>query len=167
MTFSLVLEEVSLSSVKVDFSEGFKQIRKFSSLGTSMAAEVLKEEVVKEISEGRSPVKRAGGRFRAYSASYKKAIDKGRYNQFNKRKRPVNLRLSGKLLESIYTEPISKTKFRLGFRDSLAKIHNSLGAGKSKVVRRMLPTKQGETFTDNILFEVGTRLRRIAKRVFR
>jgi hypothetical protein len=167
MTFCLVLEEVYLSSVKVDFSEGFRQIKKFSGLGTAMAEDFLKEEIVKEISEGRSPVKRAGGRFKAYSPSYKKAIDKGRYSQFNKRKRPVNLRLSGELLKSIYTEPISKTKFRIGFRDSLAKIHNSLGAGKSKVVRRMLPTKQGETFTDNILFAVGTRLRRIARRVFR
>lgn len=156
-----------MASVKVNFQEGLNQIREFSEKGAKATGEILKEEVVREISEGRSPVKRAGGRFAAYSQSYKKAIDKGRYTQFNKRKRPVNLRLSGQLLRSVFVDRLSRTKIRLGFADQLADIHNRQGAGKSKVVRRMLPTNEGETFTDTILFAVGTRLRRIANKVFK
>ena len=159
--------EDSLSKVKVDFSEGFAQIKKFTEVGARSAAEVLKEEIVKDISRGISPVKRAGGRFKPYSTTYKKAIDRGQYRQFNKRKRPVNLRLSGELMKSIYSEVISRNKIRIGFNNFLADIHNRQGAGKSRVVRRMLPTNQGETFTDNILFAVGTKLRRIAKKIFR
>lgn len=156
-----------MSKVTTDFSDAIKQIQKFSQIGARSAAETLKEEVISEISQGRSPVKRAGGRFAAYSPSYKKAIDKGRYKQFNKRKRPVNLILSGELLNSVFTQVLTRTKIRIGFNNPLADIHNRQGAGKSKVVRRMLPTNEGETFTDNILFSVGTRLNRIARRIFK
>jgi hypothetical protein len=156
-----------LASVKVDFREGFKAISKFGEQGTKAAALELKNQVVKEISEGRSPVARAGGRFQKYSDSYQNAIDKGYYSKFNKRKRPVNLRLSGRLLKSIYTRTLDKNRVRIGFADQLADIHNRQGAGKSKVVRRMLPTNEGEKFTNTILFAVGVRLKRIARRLFK
>jgi len=156
-----------LASVKVDFSSAIGQIGEFSKAGAKIAAEELKKEIVIEISEGRSPVKSQGGRFQGYSPIYKTAIDNGRYSNFNKRKRPVNLKLTGRLLRSIFSDVISSSKIRIGFADQLADIHNREGAGKSKVVRRMLPTNQGETFTDTILFRVGTKLSRLAKKIFR
>ena len=156
-----------MARVKVDFSEGFAQFKRFSKDGAKIAAEELKKEVVESISRGVSPVKRAGGRFEKYSTSYRQAIDNGYYSEFNKRKRPVNLKLSGELLRSVYTKPISRAVFELGFDNELADIHNDKGAGKSKKVRRMLPTGEDETFTDSILFAVGVKLRRIAKRIFR
>jgi hypothetical protein len=156
-----------MAKVKVDFKDGFGKIKQFSQLGAKTAADELKKEVVESISRGVSPVKRSGGRYKKYSTSYRQAIDNGYYSEFNKRKRPVNLRLSGDLLKSIYTRLISKTRIEIGFNDELADIHNRQGAGKSKTVRRMLPTEEGETFTDSILLAVGTKLRRIAKRIFR
>ena len=159
--------EICLSRVKVDFTEGLRQLGRFSESGAKIAAKVLKEEIVREITEGRSPVKKAGGRFVRYSTSYKRAIDKGYYTQFNKRKRPVNLRFSGKLLSSIYAKPSGKSKFFIGFNNKLADIHNRQGASRSKVVRRMLPTNKGETFTDSIIFAVGISLQRVKRKIFR
>ena len=156
-----------MAKVKVDFSQGLGQIKQFSSQGVRVAGEELQKQVVREISEGRSPVKRAGGRFQGYSQSYKKAIDKGRYKQFNKRKRPVNLKLSGQLLKSIFVIPKGANRIILGFNNRLADIHNRQGAGRSKVVRRMLPTNEGETFTDNVVLAVGRRLRKVADRIFK
>ena len=156
-----------MAKVKVDFSEALAQIDKFTTLGARVAGAEFEKQIVREISEGRSPVKRTGGRYAPYSASYKLAIDKGRYSNFNKRKRPVNLILSGKLLKSIFSRPIGKNKIVIGFDNFLADIHNRQGAGKSKVVRRMLPTNEGETFTDSIFFAVGSRLKKIANRVFK
>lgn len=67
---------------------------------------------------------------------------------------PVNLRLSGDLHRSLksFTKGGFLSNFRLvlQFKNKLADIHNRLGAGKSKVVRRLLPTKQGERFNNKI-----------------
>lgn len=180
-----------MSEVKVDFSQAFSQIDKFAQFGVKQAAIELEKQVIREISEGRSPVKRAGGRFKKYSDSYKQQIKgevtfrkiNGRIvpirpkkgsrldNEITKLKNgkvsPVNLKLSGDLLRSVFSTPITRNKIRFGFDNFLADIHNRQGAGKSKVVRRMLPTKPGETFTDNILIAVGIRLKRLANRVFR
>jgi hypothetical protein len=38
----------------------------------------------------------------------------------------------------------------VGFADKKAIYHDKLGAGKSKVIRRLLPTRQGEKFISNI-----------------
>lgn len=155
-----------MAKVKVDFGDAVRQITSFSNNGIRVVGAELEKQVVKEISEGRSPVK-SKGRFFKYSASYRRAIDRGRYSDFNKRKRPVNLKLSGQLLNSIFSRPIGRNKLLLGFDNKLADIHNRQGAGKPKVVRRMLPTKEGETFTDTILFAVGVRLNRLANRIFK
>jgi len=45
-----------------------------------------------------------------------------------------------------------KPGFLIFFKDKLATIHDSLGAGVSKIVRRLLPdTKKGETFKASII----------------
>ena len=58
---------------------------------------------------------------------------------------PVNLRVTGDLLNSYFSR-IRNGKLEIGYDNFLADIHNRQGAGKSKVVRRMLPTNPGEGF---------------------
>lgn len=79
---------------------------------------------------------------------------------------PVNLRHSGGLHRSLqlFTKGGVTTNFRLvvTFRDRLADIHNRLGAGKSKVIRRLLPTNQGEQFNRKITSVLLNELRKAA-----
>ena len=67
----------------------------------------------------------------------------------NKKQRPVNLKLSGKMLRSIKSR-ITKNGVFVWFADEKAKYHNKLGAGKSKVLRRMLPNGKKEEFNAGI-----------------
>ena len=66
-----------------------------------------------------------------------------------KKQRPVNLNVTGKLWKSIFTK-IAGSKLAIGFNNELADIHNRLGAGKSKIVRLILPTNPGERFNITI-----------------
>jgi hypothetical protein len=63
-----------------------------------------------------------------------------------KRLRPVNLKVTGEMLRSIKSR-IIKNGIAVWFTDEKAKYHNTLGAGKSKVIRRMLPSESGEQFS--------------------
>lgn len=102
------------------------------------AQESVKEIIVDEnIKKGFSPVKGAG-RFEPYSKSYKDAIRKKRYSQYGKKTTPVNLTLSGKMLDSFQVDKSSRG-IVLRFKNKLSAIHNFLGAGPSKVIRPMLP----------------------------
>ena len=112
------------------------------------ASEEVKKEIIKSIEEGMSPVKGVG-RYEPYSESYKEAINKGRYSAYNKKTNPVNLKLSGKLHKSIRTR-ITKTGFSIWFTDRKFTYHNDLGAGKSRVIRPILPTGAGERFRSKI-----------------
>lgn len=105
----------------------------------------IKDEVISSIESGRSPVEKGGKnpqgtsgrlRYEQYSDSYKTAISKGRVK--NKKQRPVNLKLTGKLLNSIKVKVYSDA-VRVWFSDKKAKFHDEMGAGKSKVLRRLLP----------------------------
>ena len=153
-----------MSKVRVDLSQAVRDLNKFSNAGIRQAAVELEKQIIKEIEGGRSPVK-AKGRFQRYSDSYRQQIRKNRFS--NKRPSPVNLRLTGKLMKSLFIKAVGTNKIRIGFDNFLADIHNRQGAGKSKTVRRMLPTEIGETFTDNIFKAVLARLNKIAGRVFR
>ena len=77
---------------------------------------------------------------------------------------PVNLRHSGGLHRSfkVFTKGGFRRRFRMVFRfnDKLADIHNRRGAGKSKVVRRLLPDKQGERFNRTIEKKILSELRK-------
>lgn len=110
----------------------------------------LKKLVIDEsISKGISPVE-GQGKFEKYSKSYKEAIKAGRYSQYSKTISPVNMKLSGDMLESFFVED-NGNSLKIGFDHELAEIHNDKGAGQSKVIRRLLPTKQGEKFKRSIL----------------
>lgn len=101
------------------------------------------------ISVGLSPVQ-GEGKFKRYSESYKDAIKAGRYK--GKSISPVNLKLSGDLLDSFFTKA-SGNKLVIGFKNKLADIHTRQGAGKSKVKRKMLPL-EGESLKTSIFNEI-------------
>ena len=76
----------------------------------------------------------------------------------NKKKRPVNLRVSGKMIDSlryIVSAFADKGQIVIEYTDKLAYIHTVLGAGKSKVIRKALP-QGNETLSRTILRKVNT-----------
>ncbi len=101
------------------------------------------------ISKGISPVE-GKGKFQKYSKSYKDAIKAGRYAKYSKTISPVNMKLSGEMLESFDVKE-NGNSLKVSFDHELAEIHNDKGAGQSKVIRRLLPNKQGERFKASIL----------------
>lgn len=113
--------------------------------------------VVKEIEGGKSPVEGLG-RYEGYSPSYTKAIGKKLGAQFGKRARPVNLKLTGKMLGTVNAKTVRGGTV-LGFKDPKAVYHDQDGAGKSKALRRMLPTRSGETFSRTIMQKLRAILR--------
>jgi phage gpG-like protein len=84
----------------------------------------------------------------------------------DKKVSPVNLKLTGKLLSSFFTKLKNATTLVIGFDNELADIHNRQGAGKSKVVRRMLPFK-GERFNANIRRKVRDAAKKAFPKAFR
>ena len=100
----------------------------------------LRKEILDTLNSGKSPVK--GKKFRQYSAKYASRNKGGR-------RRPVTLKDEGDLHDSLKIK-VSRSKIRITFEDFKAKFHNDDGAGRSKVIRRMLPTKSGETFRKSI-----------------
>jgi hypothetical protein len=64
------------------------------------------------------------------------------------------MRLSGGLIKSLkaFTKGGFLANFRLvvEFRNKLADIHDRIGAGKSRVIRRLLPTRQNEKLNKRI-----------------
>lgn len=123
-----------------------------------LARELAKAAIINEIKSGKSPVKGGGNntggksRFKGYSDSYEDAIDNGRYSEHGKRKRPVNLTLTGKMLKSIKDRG-TKNGFVIWFSDEKAKYHNEEGAGKSRVIRQMLPLP-GQQFSRTITQQI-------------
>jgi len=136
-----------------DFSKRFqrelskeidKRLKKAESKWKKPAIELLKDELKANYSIGESPVEGGGNqtgakqKFAKYSDSYKKQIKSGRFSEFSKRITPVNLKLSGKMLNSLKDRSTAKG-IVLWFTSPIAKYHNDLGAGKSKVIRKMVP----------------------------
>lgn len=90
----------------------------------------------------------------------RKAFVAARANKFQqgasptKKVSPVNLRYSGGLHKSLNVKTaggfLSNFRLVVRFKNKLADIHNRKGAGKSKVIRRLLPTKNGEKFNRRI-----------------
>jgi len=139
---------------------GFKKIRNelrkdklYHSIGKTAV-----REVKKSIVSGLSPVK-GQGRFQRYSPSYLDQIDNsaGAAGRYGKKPLPVNLILSGKMLNSLRYS-ISAGVITITFTDKKAIYHDYLGAGRSKVKRRMLPTIKGEKFTARINKELRKEL---------
>jgi hypothetical protein len=161
------------------------------------APKVIRDAILVEIGSGRSPVD--GGQWdRPYSASYLASI-RGDIMfrfikklqmvvplpgpdpvifQFDKKPSPVNLKLSGQLLEALEV----RTKLNsmiVTFKDTmrrklgnekkvisnseLADIHNRIGAGASGAIRRILPTVDGEDFNRTIQLKMDQLLRKVVR----
>lgn len=138
----------SLKRLKV-----FKIIEEVKPRALKNIEKFIKDEILKTIRSGRSPVQKGADgvdrlRFPDYSDSYKKAMGKGKLK--DKKKRPVNLEHTGKLLKSIRSKR-TREYVKVWFTDKKAKFHDKLGAGKKKVKRRMVPNpKKGEQFNAGI-----------------
>ena len=153
-----------MAKVRIDLKRVKRKINKFRDKAAPVVAEVLKKEVVGSIERGVSPVNRGGVRYKKYSDSYRNQIKSGRFS--GKRVSPVNLKLTGELLASFFVK-INRKSITVGFDNRLADIHNRRGAGKSKVIRRMLPTNKGETFSRSIILRIEDALKDIKKTFFR
>jgi hypothetical protein len=110
-----------------------------------------------------SPLNIAKGKYGGTRIVSNKAGTSGKLGKFplpypDKKLSPVSMTASGDMLNSMYLEKTS-TKVKLGFTDKKAIYHNDMGAGKSRVIRRLLPTKSGEKFITNI----DSRLKRLGK----
>lgn len=129
----------------------------------------VKQAIVQDMIKGISPVQ-GGGKYKKYSETYKQTISGvttfrrfgGKVVPFDgpdqefirdssptKQLSPVNLRHSGELHKSLKSY-LKNTALVIAFQHFLADIHNRRGAGKAKVVRRMLPTEAGEKFNRTI-----------------
>jgi hypothetical protein len=153
-----------MAKVEVNLKGVFKKISQFQRTAINALQRPLKREIVASINRGFSPV--AGqGRFAKYSTSYKRSIKRGQYSQFSKRRSPVNLRLSGKLLASIFSKRMGR-KLVIGFDNELADIHTNKGAGKSKTIRKMLP-QGNERLSKSIRLRLQQVLDQVARKIFR
>lgn len=116
----------------------------------SQAAKTIGQTINEEILSGTSPVK-GQGRFQDYSDSYKAQIQGPKLASTGKRLRPVNLKVTGDMLGSQEVTISRDAGVTVRYTDKKATYHNTLGAGKSGVLRRMLPTKKGEEFSRTIM----------------
>lgn len=123
----------------------------------------LPDYIKDDIEAGVSPVR--GARFQKYSQSYRDQIDSS-LSGFGKKKSPVNMKLSGQMLSTL-TGKIIKGDVKIRISDKLADIHNRIGAGKSRVVRRLLPTNNGEEFNRNISGKIEDLLIKIVNNTIR
>lgn len=103
--------------------------------------EFMKDLIVGTIESGHSPVE-GKGKYKAYSKSYAERKKGGRRS-------PVNMTDTGKMLRSL---KVRKTKKGLSFffTSPIAKFHDLLGAGNSKIIRRLLP-RGNERFSRKIM----------------
>lgn len=154
-----------MAKVRTNLSGAKAKIKRFKNKAKKELKVKLQEEIIANITAGNSPVKGAG-RYQKYSDSYRSDIKKGRYREYSKRTRPVNLRLTGELLKSLFVK-VTTRGLKIGFDNKLADIHNRRGAGKSKTVRRMLPTNKGETFNRSITTRLREVLAKVANNIFR
>ena len=132
-----------------------KTIERSTKKWSITAGPELKRNIKANLEVGLSPVK-GHGRFVGYSESYRKKIMDGEYDHFNKKLRPVNLKLSGEMYKSLSVRSV-KNGVQVSFKDPKAVYHDRLGAGKSKVIRRLLPGK-GEQFSKTVIDPVMKKL---------
>jgi hypothetical protein len=126
----------SIEELESYLKKSFKKITKDV---VNQLKDEIPDKIIEQIESGISPV--TGKRFEDYSKAYKAQIKAGQVE--DKKLRPVNLTVTGDMLNSIKTQS-DDTSITISFEDEKAKYHNDLGAGKSKTIRKMLPTKEGE-----------------------
>jgi hypothetical protein len=127
-----VTKSLTLKTLIPDIKKEF-----FNSIG----ADLLEEEVRDTLKSGKTTVK-GGGAWKQYNAEYADKEKGGR-------RKPVDMTGTGKMLDSLEVRP-TKSSYVIRFKSIIADYHNRLGAGKSKVIRRLLPSNRGERFIPSI-----------------
>ena len=118
-------------------------------------AQLAREKILDLVSKGISPIE-GNGRFEAYKPksktkrTYPETVKK---SYPNKRRRPVNLKLSGRFLSELFSRATSPNVIEIGFDsgsygDTLEEGHREGVGGQAK--RPILPTANGESFTKAI-----------------
>lgn len=123
---SKVTSSLTLKTLIPDIKKSF--------LSNATTKRAIREEVIAHINEGNSPVR--GEKFLPYS---------DKYAELKGKKSPVDMLVTGKMLRSLQIRR-TKSSFLLSFRNKVAKFHNETG----RVIRRLLPTKRGERFSNTI-----------------
>lgn len=126
-------------TTKLDVLQMPKNVKKRFAI--SLKREIV-DIIVEKILSGNSPVK-GQGRFEKYSRGY--AAKKGRAQ-------PVDMLLTGKMLESLIAKQNSEGDLLIEFKDKKAVWHNS-GEG-NQPMRKLLPSKDGEQFKRDIMRKV-------------
>ena len=147
-----------------------KRLRALSAISNGDIREDFKKEIKDDfakqlldlISKGVNPVKKTGNKYQQYSDSYKEAIRAGRV-EGKSAVSPVTLKATGKLHNSIVIDT-SGDNPRVTFTDEKAIYHNTEGAGKSKVKRRLLPDQSGEEFTLRLFQKIVQALQNAIKK---
>ena len=149
-----------MSSYSVKFESGF--IGNIQRRFIDQAPALLDKEIKTSILKGESPVDK--GEWKTpYSLSYRNAMNTNWVlRMVGKKEKPVNLKVSGQLLNSLTIRP-KGNKLEISFEDKLAVYHNKDGAEKSKAIRRMLPTEDGEEFNNRISVKLNILLRSVVK----
>lgn len=125
---------------------------------TRQVAQFIQSKMLDLISKGISPIN-GRARFEGYAAQRqinknKKAYPDNLKKDFpNKRKRPVNLKLSGKFLKSLKAYPVTASKIKIGYTSEYGK---KLESGHREGVngqpeRPTIPEMPGESFARPIL----------------
>jgi hypothetical protein len=129
---------------------------------------IIVSEIKSFIAKGISPVS-GKTRYDRYSDSYREGI-KGRKIEGKTKVSPVNLKQTGKMLESLRAEKVTRG-VKVSFSDEKAKYHDIDGAGKAKTIRRLLPNtggRDGELFNkrlmDNIIKVFKDNLKKFVNR---
>ena len=141
--------------------EAVNSVRNLQELG-----QVAVKEMRLSLERGISPV-RGERRFAAYSASYTKAIKAG-WLEYEKKVRPVNLILSGRMLRSIEYKA-QKGLLEVGIWDAemveLASYHQDGTTNMPQ--RKFIPDTQGEYLTVTIDRALINKLKEIINRSIR
>ncbi len=152
---------MAIDDIKVEFDFYKKTLKAVNSSSTKNAlGEVLRKEVLDFIEEGISPIK-GRGKFKGYKVdrgggsdnprAYPNSVKK-KYPR--KRKRPINLELSGKFLKALtYKKTKEGIKFGFfGMNDDIRDKYETHNLGLDKYVpkRKFLPTVDGEEYSLDI-----------------
>ncbi len=140
--------------VRIQFVHALKALPAAQKEFTSRAIDVLGPVIDSQIGGGQSPVK-GEGRYAQYQPSYEDKIDneegiiKGSDGQFysGKRKRPVNLSVSGATRKS-QSVKASGDGLTISYDSKIAVYLN--GGTKKMTARPILPTRPGELFSNTI-----------------